>query len=119
MMATLKVENLWMEYGAQTVLERVNLDVAEGELVNRDFFQPSEFIANCRNTSWLVHLSIDSVKATNPKRNTKGNWTKKLLGEVKATVTARIVKATGFELSMPQGCVDESLEQSFKRMGFY
>ena len=29
-MATLRVENLWMEYGAQTVLERVNLDVADG-----------------------------------------------------------------------------------------
>jgi NitT/TauT family transport system ATP-binding protein len=29
-MATLRVENLWMEYGEQTVLERINLEIDEG-----------------------------------------------------------------------------------------
>ena len=101
--------------------------VAEGKLVDGEFFEQTEFVANCGDTSWLVNLSLDSVMALRPQRapvgpkGGGGGWKPTLLGDVRATATARVVKATGFALSLPAPRAPglDSLKESFAQMGLF
>ena len=103
------------------------LEIAEGKLVDGEFFEQTEFVANCGDTSWLVNLSLDSVMALRPQRapvgpkGGGGGWKPTLLGDVRATATARVVKATGFALSLPAPRAPglDSLKESFAQMGLF
>ena len=99
--------------------------VAEGSLAG-DFFRPTEFVVNCGDDSWLVRATLDSVAALHPQREQLGprggggGWRADLLGDVRATVTAHIVKATGFALSMPaERGAAQSLAASFAQMRLF